>query len=349
MGNAGGIVSRCRRYQFAITGGIKRGKYSNEDAEVLLAWVSSALDSHPFEVLNLNHFGGEPTLNLPAVFRLARGAKEMCDRRGVALSQQMVTNGYSLSAEDISEMANLGIRSAQITLDGLSEVHNARRSRGFDSFGQIVQNIKCMAHEGIDIFVLHVFDTSNVGSALELVDFFDGLARRDEVLRERVSFNFVPTIPKDTELVSCNKYVQGNEVLLSGLAVEAFERAVSKGFGIANFLEIGHCFRQARHSVLVSPTLDLYKCYGVFGNERYSVANLKDVSYDKYLRLAEQYQRADGLSDDCSRCNVAPLCRGGCQFTASEQNGGEYGHQYCEKATIERSLRGFVERGLSNC
>ena len=28
MGNAGGIVSRCRRYQFAITGGIKRGKYS---------------------------------------------------------------------------------------------------------------------------------------------------------------------------------------------------------------------------------------------------------------------------------------------------------------------------------
>ena len=34
MGNAGGIVSRCRRYQFAITGGIKRGKYSQDITDV---------------------------------------------------------------------------------------------------------------------------------------------------------------------------------------------------------------------------------------------------------------------------------------------------------------------------
>lgn len=332
---------------------IQKGNYSERDtidrnkADQIIRWTEEALKGfYNFKTLNINYFGGEPTLNLENIFYLSERLAELCIKRNITFYQQIVTNGYALDQNSIRRMKALGIRDYQITLDGLAEVHNSRRSRNFDSFSQIVHNIILIAEMGMRIFLLHVFDLSNIESAKELVDYFNKLAEKRPKLRDAITFNFVPTIPKQVDCVECNHYVEGNEHLLSGLAVEAFAYAVEKGFHMANFLDIGHCFRQAKNTLLVSPVLDLYKCYGTFGNPSYAIGNMDDITYEEYIKASELIREADGFSSQCRECDVVPFCRGGCQFSSSEMNNGKYGRMWCERNTILKSIQGFMRYKL---
>lgn len=319
----------------------ERNSITQNKADIILAWVEDAISSKT-ECLNVNYFGGEPTLNIEMLYYLSERFSNLCTKKGITYYQQIVTNGYALNEEKLKQLQNLGLHDYQITLDGLAEVHNNRRSRTFDSFSRIVDNIITITDLDMRLFLLHVFDISNQNSAIELVDYFDRLAQEHKGLRKNVTFNFVPTIPKRVESVECNKYIDGNETVLSGLATSAFKHAIDKRFQIANFMDIGHCFRQARNTLLVSPSLDIYKCYGTFGNERYSIGNMSDMKFHEFQTASKSICDANGFSEKCIDCDVVPFCRGGCQFSASESNDGKYGVAWCERDTIIKSVQGYM-------
>ncbi|MFZ7121603.1 MAG: radical SAM protein [Eubacteriaceae bacterium] len=324
-----------------------REDLSIEDVDQIIDWIECFLSKeNKIEIININYFGGEPTLNLQSVYYFSKRIHVICKKYGLDLYQQMVTNGFALNEDNINKLVELNITEFQITLDGLAKQHNMRRSRTFDSFSKIVDNIVYLAKKNAQIYLLHVFDLSNSQSAIELVDYFDGLSQVHKEIKSSICFNFVPTIPKRVESVSCNKYVDGNERLLSGKSVKAFVHAKEKGFEITNYFDVGHCFRQAKNTMLISPELELYKCYGVFGMKKYSICNLKSTTLNKFFDQAESMSTANGFSDQCKECDIVPLCRGGCQFSASESNNGIYGVELCERDLVLNSIQGFLENDL---
>uniref|UniRef100_UPI0004948B0C SPASM domain-containing protein n=2 Tax=Treponema pedis TaxID=409322 RepID=UPI0004948B0C len=238
---------------------------------------------------------------------------------------------------------DLGVSDFQITLDGVKEEHDRRRSVVFKSFDKIVENIILINKLGGIVYILHVFDESNINSGKKLVDYFDEISNIHSLSKNTIYFNFVVTIPKKTELVKCNSYVYGKEKYLTKEGVDNAVYALSKGFNIVNTLEISCCFRQLGNSFLVTPDLKLYKCYSTFGNKKYSIETIENISYNEFAnKYSLEMMYSDGFSKKCEHCNFVPFCRGGCQFAASEENNGQYGYPFCEKVHMQEQLKGFI-------
>lgn len=323
-----------------------RSSLNLEDIDSINNWIDQALESNKkINKISINYFGGEPTLNLDAVYYLTQKINDLAKEKHLSKYYQMVTNGYALNSESINLLLNYGIKDFQITVDGPKQIHNSRRSPNFDSFSKIIENILELISKNATIYLLHVYDESNLSSTYELIDFFETLSQNSPKLKRQLYFSFASTIPKNVESVKCNKYIVGKEVLLSNHGIEVYNYATQKGFRYSNFLDVNCCFRQVKNSLLISPDLNLYKCYSVFGMENFSFGNIKNTTFNDYLKKSESFSLLNGYFDKCENCNVVPICRGGCQFMAS-QNNGKYGSTYCEKEIIENYVNGFLKHGL---
>lgn len=93
------------------------------------------------EYLSVAWYGGEPLLGFDIIQELSKEAINLFGEKYIA---SIITNGYLLSSDIISQLEKLCIKQMQITLDGPPEIHNKRRKlpNGGDTFFVILNNIK---------------------------------------------------------------------------------------------------------------------------------------------------------------------------------------------------------------
>jgi uncharacterized protein len=77
--------------------------------------------------LEINWFGGEPTLAGDIVREVMTDAQEIASAHGVSLLGGMTTNGFLLNAEAYHRFYRCGISDYQITFDGPPELHDTTR------------------------------------------------------------------------------------------------------------------------------------------------------------------------------------------------------------------------------
>ncbi|MBQ6617428.1 MAG: radical SAM protein [Thermoguttaceae bacterium] len=77
--------------------------------------------------LQLEFFGGEPTLKLETVFSLSQYAKDLFSNTGDKYLGSMTTNGTLLDYETFKQLNELGVCSFQITFDGPKHIHDKTR------------------------------------------------------------------------------------------------------------------------------------------------------------------------------------------------------------------------------
>jgi uncharacterized protein len=81
--------------------------------------------------LEITHFGGEPTLNFPAIKYVTEYAEEKADQTGKKISFNTTSNGVLLTDEMVDYFVNHRIR-VLLSIDGLKESHDRYRK---DRFG----------------------------------------------------------------------------------------------------------------------------------------------------------------------------------------------------------------------
>src|SRR5450759_2167415 len=77
--------------------------------------------------LDVTWYGGEPLLAFSVVERLSKRFLSLCEEFGREYSAEIVTNGTLMSHEKAQQLASWKVKRAQITLDGVPELHDARR------------------------------------------------------------------------------------------------------------------------------------------------------------------------------------------------------------------------------
>lgn len=92
--------------------------YKKSDLSRLANIVGSNIDKK----INISYFGGEPLLNYGWIVDFSQHINN-----SYRVSYSMTTNGYLLSEHRIRTLLKLGIRTFQITLDGLEDDHNNMR------------------------------------------------------------------------------------------------------------------------------------------------------------------------------------------------------------------------------
>ena len=212
-------------------------------------------------------YGGEPLLGQDRLDRLSVAFLERTAAAGVDYVASIVTNGYLLTPETAERLSELGVRSAQITLDGPPETHNRMRPlvSGRPTFDVILDNIERSA-DLLPIVVRVNLDTSNLAEADRLLDLLAerGLGGRVTVYPGRIiPIDDGAGAPSETYAPPCftmPEFARIERTFLArarelGLAESALPQPVGSP-----------CTAVRANELVVGARGELYKCWDSVGN-----------------------------------------------------------------------------------
>lgn len=101
-------------------------------------------DNPSIKTLEIEWFGGEPMLCYNEIVQFSTDMQNYCHENDIYFSMSMTTNGYLLTKERFLTLLDLGLKSYQITLDGLKKHHDNLRvlKNGSGTWDTIFNNFK---------------------------------------------------------------------------------------------------------------------------------------------------------------------------------------------------------------
>lgn len=267
-------------------------------------------------------YGGEPLLAKNIIWHLSENFLKDCENFGAHYSARIVTNGYLIDAETVEKFKNYKITNAQITIDGPPDIHNNRRKLKNSSkptFEIILQNTRKLLEAGIRVDIRVNVDKTNEEHVEELLDIL--LSYQLEK-----AFLYIGHVEVSTEF--CQS-ISGNCLSTKEYALKFvdFERLLlKKGFHSDNYplyprAKSNNCGADSITSKVVAPDGSLYKCWHDMSFPDKSIGNIKDKSVLNGSNIMSQvkYMLFDPLKKQkCVKCNILPICMGGCPTTSNE-------------------------------
>lgn len=267
--------------------------------------------------LDVNWFGGEPLLEPEIVMSVSRRLAHICASRGTSFTASMTTNGSLLTPGLLDGLVAAGVRTYQITLDGLAPDHDCRRlgADGDPTFDAIMSNLIAAKSSDLNFFIMlrHNFDPENLGRIESFLDRLAELFAGDP--RFGTFFHAIGRWggPHDDQLSVC----EGREK--AEALVRAQSLAASRGFRdgvmVGEFRPNGFaCYASNPRSFVVGPTGELYKCTVELDSyDRNIVGQLLpsgEMSLD-WRRMA-LWTETNGrqIGGKCSNCHFSPACHG---------------------------------------
>ena len=256
-------------------------------------------------------FGGEPLMGLKAIRRMMKHLDDWGRQESVALSANIITNGYLLGPQVSRSLIDMGVRAAQITLDGPAELHDSRRSvKGSrrPTFSRICENIAEIPEEmRVDVRVN--VDRSSVSGVIPLYEELErrGLLRRVNVDVARVE-RFSPG-PVPDSMFSSREFVD----VMNDLYDTCEERGWPVSYRGPRGAVHGVCQVDSPLSWVVDWNGDLRKCWAELGTAEGVIGNVK--TYGSRLPMLDACRLAsrDPFDDaGCRECSFLPACMGGC-------------------------------------
>jgi uncharacterized protein len=342
-------------------------KMSAETARRVADWIERELDRVRPEKLIITFFGGEPLLNLPAMYYLAERTANAARDRSVDHFAYIITNGLLLTEAVVDRMLAFGLNGVKITLDGDRDTHNRMRPLrgGQGTFDRIVENIRRVAGR-CRIAIGGNFDESSVDSYpallefLKTQDFADKLSKvffkpivRAEPVSQRGIIPLTPIAAKDTLNGTCMTSVGSG----AGAGCDscnllddkmAFLRAETKrlGFPTHDGVHNGPCHVHRQHAHTIGPDGSLYACPGFTGQLAMSTGHVDDRKEGWRESAFERFNRLHPWKE-CGDCAFIPVCAGGC-VAASHSQLGDMNMPTCHKRSFESALISLAHDAASH-
>ena len=333
-------------------------KMSLETAARVAAWSEDRLDVLTPESFVLTFFGGEPLLNLPVVYDLAERMWTACDKRGVRMLINVITNGLLLSPDVVDRLTPFGLNGVKITLDGDRDAHNRMRPLrgGQGTFDKIVQNIRLVAHK-CRVSIGGNFDESTVDTYPALLDFLHEQEFADKL--SKVAFKPViraKVAPQPKGLIPLTVVGEGAKALNGACMTSAgggtsicdncnfiddqmsFLRDETKkrGFPTVDGVHMGPCEIHKKHAHTIGPDGSLYACPGFAGDVPSSTGHIDGRQESLRAAAAKRFEVITAWKE-CDDCAFIPVCAGGCTVAAHTEI-GDMNKPNCHKPSFEAGL-----------
>jgi uncharacterized protein len=303
---------------------------SEEDCAAVRAHVEANL--LPGAPLNVTWFGGEPLAAFKQLRMLDAALQALCDARGSAYTQFIITNGSLLNEEKIAYFAGRpGFTGAQITLDGPADIHNGRRfsSAGKPTFNKILENLKRI--DGRLTVSLRInLDRQNVNRIPELIDLIveEDLAGFVHPYFGHVVDYTAECGDLDDTMLTREEFAAAEVRLLTLMIRKGVRPSLDTPRPYAGSL----CVADAPGGAVISPGGLVFRCWNETAlpeGEAYarlepdgSVAtNAVREQRDRFWKTYDPFTHAE-----CRTCEVQPLCKGGCPWEADKRPVDGPGH-----------------------
>ena len=338
------------------------GEQSRMSAATLEEYIRQLLEAHRTPRVTVAWQGGEPTLMRVEFFRHAVALVEKHRHPGQSVQHTFQTNGLLLDDEwcaFFKENAFL----VGLSVDGPREMHDAYRvdRRGRGTFDRVVEGWRALRRHGVDFNILCTVNAANQAHGRAVYRFL-----RDELGAQWVQL--IPVVERATEetIALANQgwsdrpgrkrllYTQsGSLVTERTVGGEQYGRFLVDVFEEWVRRDVGRVFVQlfdvtlegwlGRHLLCIhaptcgygpalEPNGDLYSC-DHFVEPRYKLGNIHErhmlalVASEEQRRFGDD--KRDSLTPQCLRCEVRPVCNGGCpkdRFALSRD--GDPNHNY---------------------
>lgn len=307
---------RCR-YCFA-----DEGEYHGKRALMSYEMGKAALDflianSGNRRNLEVDFFGGEPTMNFQVVKDLVaygREREKVFDKR---FRFTLTTNGVLLN-DEIMEFANREMANVVLSIDGRKEVNDKMRpfANGSGSYDLIVPKFQKFAESRnqTDYYVRGTFTRHNL-------DFSKDVLHLADLGFKQISVEPVVAQPEDDYAIREEDLPRLFEEY-DKLAEEMVKRHKhGDDFQFFHFmidLEGGPCVIKrlsgcgsGTEYLAVTPWGDLYPCHQFVGNEKFCMGNVMEGV--KNIDLREEFSSCNVYSKEkCQNCFAKFYCSGGC-------------------------------------
>ncbi|MBQ8388648.1 MAG: thioether cross-link-forming SCIFF peptide maturase [Clostridia bacterium] len=323
-----------------------QGKYQGERALMSFEVGKRALDflmenSGDRRNLEVDFFGGEPSLNFDVVKRLVEYARSVERERGKNFRFTYTTNGVILN-DEIIDFVNRECHNVVLSLDGRREVNDRFRRdyAGNGSYDTIVPNFKRLVESrgGKGYYVRGTFTHHNV-------DFTEDIKHMADLGFTELSMEPVVCSPddpcaltqEDLPLVKEQYEILAKEMIKrkkEGRPFTFYHYMLDLKNGPCIYKRITGCGSGTEY-MAVTPWGELYPCHQFVGDEKYSLGDIwhgvKNTDVQDEFRTCNAYARPE-----CRDCWARLYCSGGCaanSYHATGSIGGvyEYGCELFKK------------------
>jgi uncharacterized protein len=124
----------------------------------------------------IQFFGGEPTLNLPAIHAVVDEIRKMTAEGVLAGLPRfgIVTNGASRNMSAIIPFCKENNIAVTVSLDGPRHIHDSlrRNGRGVGSFAEATGTVKALLSAGVPVAIETVYTSRHIDEGCSIVDLF---------------------------------------------------------------------------------------------------------------------------------------------------------------------------------
>ena len=323
-----------------------QGKYQGDRALMSFEVGKRALDflienSGSRRNLEVDFFGGEPSLNFDVVRRLVEYARSIEKEKGKNFRFTYTTNGMILTDEMI-EFLNRECHNVVLSLDGRKEVndHFRRDYAGNGSYDTIVPNFKRLVESrgGKGYYVRGTFTHNNTdftNDIFHMADLgFTELSMEPVVCPPGDPYALteedLPVIKEQYEILAAEMLKRKKE----GRPFTFYHYMLDLKNGPCIYKRITGCGSGPEY-MAVTPWGELFPCHQFVGDEKYSLGNIfdgvKNTAVQDEFRGCNAYAR-----EECRDCWARLYCSGGCAANAYHATGSingiyEYGCELFKK------------------
>lgn len=285
---------------------------TNDTAKSIVEFVASRANT--LSELLITWYGGEPLLALNVVEKLSRELQEICEKNNIAFDFSIVTNGFLLTKKNAERLQKVGIKRAQITLDGTEEKHNEKRpfKNGRATFRTIINNLVEAANYFDDIYIRVNCDEENMDDYKNLYFYIKSLNI------EKIIMYAAPI--RDYEgCYSCGKcflkksFKEKEYEIYKSLGGDDFLKFLRRKYPTVSW---NACGADSGNSIVVAADGDLYKCWSDMGNPQRAIGNINNLEDLNVMNHIFYFKNPKDYLE-CYECRMYPICLGGCPYERS--------------------------------
>ena len=308
-----------------------QGKYHGDRALMSFEVGKQAFDflianSGTRRNLEVDFFGGEPSLNFDVVKQLVEYARSIEGKYNKNFRFTYTTNGMILT-DEMMEFINKEMHNVVLSLDGRREVndHFRRDYTGKGSYDTIVPNFKRLveSRNNQGYYVRGTYTHNNV-------DFTNDIMHMADLGFTELSMEPVVCPPGDPYALT-DEDLPGLFEQYEILAKEMIKRKrEGRPFTFYHYmldLKHGPCIYKritgcgsGTEYMAVTPWGELYPCHQFVGDEKYSLGNIWDGV--KNIAIQDEFRGCNSYSrPECRDCWAKLYCSGGCAANAYHATG----------------------------
>ena len=308
---------RCK-YCFASTGdfGVGRKLMNLETAKRAIDFLIEKSADRKF--LEVDFFGGEPSMNFDVVMQTVEYARSREAETGKTFRFTTTTNGIHLTDEMI-DFINKEMYNVVLSIDGRKEVNDRVRVRvdGSGSYDTITKNFKRLVDkrpQDRDWYVRGTYTKYNL-------DFSEDVMHLYDLGFEQISVEPVMADAKEPYAITeadLPRIFKEYEVLAEKIKKIRSEGKFINFFHFMLDLDQGPCaIKRLRgcgcgnEYVAITPDGDIYPCHQFVGVDEYKMGSLYDGSFNTEMK--DEFAKAHVYNKpECKKCWAKFYCSGGC-------------------------------------